>query len=95
MCVHNLVHEKSGDILKGLYKSAAFTLQAIAFFQTGTYVKQKTALKSQLRPEDKNILETGMELKRKDTVSNEELDDFSALLIRWASEWIRRCREDT
>ncbi len=95
MCVHNLVHEKSGDILKGLYKSVAFTLQAIAFFQTGTYVKQKAALKSQLQPEDKNILETAMELKRKDTFSNEELDDFSALLIRWASEWIRRCREDT
>lgn len=31
MCAHNLVHERSADILKGLYKSAVFTLQAIAF----------------------------------------------------------------
>ena len=29
-CVHNMLHEKSEDILKGLYKSASFVVQAIA-----------------------------------------------------------------
>lgn len=95
MCVHNLVHEKSAEILKGLYKSAAFTLQATAFFQTGTYAKQKAALKAYLRPEDRRILETGIELKGKETFSNKELADLSTLLLNWASKWIRRCREDT
>lgn len=92
MCVHNMVHEKSADILKGLYKSAAFTLQAIAFLQTGNYEKQKTVLKSRLQPKDRCILEIGMDLKRKDTVSNTELIEFSAFLLDWASEWIRRCK---
>ena len=30
-CVHNMLHEKSEDILRGLYKSASFVVQAIAF----------------------------------------------------------------
>ncbi len=34
-CVHNMLHEKSEDILRGLYKSASFVVQAIAFKQTG------------------------------------------------------------
>ncbi len=38
-CVHNMLHEKSEDILRGLYKSASFVVQAIVFQQTGTYVK--------------------------------------------------------
>ena len=95
MCVHNLVHEKSADILKGLYKSAAFTLQAIAFLQTGTYTRQKDALRPMLQSKDRSILEAGTELKRTETVSEEELARLSACLLDWASAWIRRCREDT
>ena len=30
ICVHNLVHEKSLDILKAIYKSAVFILQALS-----------------------------------------------------------------
>ena len=33
-CVHNMLHEKSEDILRGLYKSASFVVQAIVFRQT-------------------------------------------------------------
>ena len=39
-CVHNLLHEKSADILKSLYKSAAFTCQAIVYLQTGVFEKK-------------------------------------------------------
>ena len=46
-CVHNMLHEKSEDILRGLYKSASFVVQAIAFKQTGKYIKyQKDLLRS-------------------------------------------------
>ena len=38
-CVHNMLHEKSEDILKGLYKSASCVVQAIAFKQTRKYIK--------------------------------------------------------
>ena len=45
-CVHNMLHEKSEDILQGLYKSASFVVQAIAFKQTGNYFShQKELLK--------------------------------------------------
>ncbi len=44
-CVHNMVHEKSEDILRGLYKSASFVVQAIAFKQTGKYIKYQCELR--------------------------------------------------
>ncbi len=37
-CVHNMLYEKSEEILKGLYKSASFVVQAICFKQTGKYI---------------------------------------------------------
>lgn len=94
MCAHNLVHEKSADILRELYKSAVFTLQAIAFLQSGVYEKQKAALQSRLRPEDRCILEASMELKERKTISNEDLSNYSARLLEWASKWIRQGKED-
>ena len=45
-CVHNMLHEKSEDILRGLYKSASFVVQAIVFKQTGKYIKSQKELLS-------------------------------------------------
>lgn len=88
MCVHNLVHEKSTDILKGLYKSAAFTLRAVIFLKTGRFEKKTAALFQQLEGKDRHILKTGMELKEKNALSVDELSDCSVLLLEWASEKI-------
>ncbi len=38
-CVHNMLYDKSEDILKGLYKAASFVVQAIYFKQTGHYIR--------------------------------------------------------
>ncbi len=38
-CVHNMLYEKSDDIVYGLYKSASFVIQAIVFRDTGEYIK--------------------------------------------------------
>jgi len=92
MCAHNLVHERSADILKGLYKSAVFTLQAIAFLQTGSYKKKKTDLLPLLQEKDQNILRTSIELKEKNSLSFEETLQFSDLLLNWSSKWIREVR---
>lgn len=94
MCAHNLLHEKSPEIMKGLYKSAAFTLQAIAYLQTGHYEKKKSALLSLLQPKDRSILETCLQLKGTNSVSQEELAELSALLLDWASGWMKRCSKD-
>lgn len=88
MCVHNIVHEKSLEILMGLYKSAAFSLQAIVFMQTGRYVKKKADLISLLEKEDLLVLKSGLELKGRKTISSEELKYYSDQLLRWASKWI-------
>ena len=38
-CVHNMVHDKSEDILRGLYKGASFVAQAIGYRETGRYLR--------------------------------------------------------
>jgi predicted nucleotidyltransferase len=43
-CVHNMLYEKNDDILRGLYKSASFVVQAIAFQQTGNYIRHQKDL---------------------------------------------------
>lgn len=88
MCVHNLVHEKSEDILKSLYKSASFALQAIGFFKTGRYEKKKAQLLPLLNDKDEIVLKTGIELKNKENLSDQEFTDYSELLLDWASKWI-------
>ena len=50
-------------ILKDLCKSAAFVLQAIAFWQTGIYARKKTELAKLLGPEDRRILELNREVR--------------------------------
>ena len=88
MCVHNLVHEKSEDILKSLYKSASFTLQAIGFLNTGRYEKKKAQLLPLLNDINELVLKIGIEIKNKEKLSRQELRDYSELLLDWASKWI-------
>ena len=84
-CVHNMLHEKSEEILKGLYKSASFVVQAICFQQTGTYFRHHKDLLQMVSPEDQIIITTYMGLKHGKSI------DFSILsetLFNWASKWI-------
>lgn len=82
------MHEKSVDILKGLYKSAAFTLRAVIFLKTGRFEKKTEALFKRIECRDLHVLKAGIELKGKDTLSRDELRSYSALLLDWASEKI-------
>ena len=80
-CVHNMLYDKSEDILRGLYKGASFTLQAIAFKQTGKYIRKQIDLLPVLSIEDKAICETFLKLKSGGTV---EFDVMSETLFNWA-----------
>ena len=84
-CVHNFVHEKSEDILRSLYKSAAFVLQAVWFYETGKYIKSKTELQNAIVPPSA-VLTTALNLKNGADVKFEEM---SELLINWAKTCIR------
>ena len=86
-CVHNMLYEKSEDILRGLYKCASFTLQAIAFKQTGKYIRQQSDLLSVLSGKDRVICETFLELKNGSKV---EFNAMSEALFNWAKNIISK-----
>ncbi len=78
-CVHNFVHEKNYDILRSLYKSAVFVIQAVWFYETGNYIKSKTELQSAIYPPSA-VLDTAQKLKCGEKV---QFDAMSELLINW------------
>ena len=80
-CVHNMLHEKSEEILKGLYKSAAFTVQARVFLQAGKYVRYLKELVLASSHGDKEIIEMLMQIKNGATV---DFNIASDLLFNWA-----------
>ena len=84
-CVHNMLHEKSDDILRGLYKSASFVVQAIAFRQTGKYLKQQKELLRVVSSDECGIIETFLSLK-----SGGKVDFYlmSEALFAWSKKWI-------
>ena len=84
-CVHNMLHEKSDDILRGLYKSASFVVQAIVFRQTGKYIKHQKDLLQFVSDDEQDIIEIFLSLKNGEKV---EFDLMSEALFAWSKKWI-------
>ena len=63
-CVHNMLYEKSEDILRDLYKSASFVVQAIVFKETGRYMKHQEELLAAAAPDEQTIIHTFLYLKK-------------------------------
>ena len=85
-CVHNMLHEKSEDILKGLYKAASFVVQAIVFKQTGKYIKHQRLLLQAASAEERMITETFLKYKRGEP---EDFNEASQVLFEWSKKWIK------
>ena len=79
-CVHNFVHEKSDDILRSLYKSSVFVLQALYFYERGKFIKSIKELQK-LMNHQSELLNTAIALKNGSSVQFEEM---STLLLDWA-----------
>jgi predicted nucleotidyltransferase len=86
-CCHNIIHEKSLDILKALFKQAVFVLQAKYFYDAENYVSKKKELIDKLEAEDKHILELYFTIKSAD--KTEEFDNYSNELFVWSSRLIK------
>ena len=86
-CVHNMLHDKSEDVLKGLYKSASFVVQAIAFKQTGKYVKHQSELRDVVSIDERVIVDTFLNLKNGGTV------DFNSM-FEVLFDWSKKCIVD-
>lgn len=84
-CVHNMLHDKSEDVLKRLYKSASFVVQAIAFKQTGKYIRLQKDLLQVVSSNEQVIVETFMNLKNGGTV---DFNLMSETLFAWSKKWI-------
>ena len=84
-CVHNMLHEKSEDVLRGLYKSASFVVQAIAFKQSGNYVSHQKELLQVVSSDERAIVETFMNLKNGGSV---DFNLMSETLFAWSKKWI-------
>ena len=91
-CVHNMLFDKSDDILRGLYKSASFVVQAIVFQQKGKYIKHQKELLGVVSADERKIVETFLKLKSGDAV---ELDTMSEELFVWAKKLIGEKEHDT
>ncbi len=86
-CVHNMLHEMSEDILKGLYKSAAFVIQAITFKQTGKYIRSQSDLLQIALPEEQRIINTSTYLKNGGAI---DFETMSQELFVWSKAWIAK-----
>ena len=84
-CVHNMLHEKNEDVLRGLYKSASFVVQAIVFKQTGNYIIHQKDLLQVVSSDEQVIVETFMNLKNGGTV---DFNLMSETLFASAKKWI-------
>ena len=80
-----MLHEKSEDILRGLYKAASFVVQAIAFKQTGNYIKQQKDLIQVVSSDEQAIVEAFMSIRNGETV---KFDLMSEMLFVWSKKWI-------
>ncbi len=84
-CVHNMLYEKSEEILKGLYKSASFVVQAIAFKQTGNYVKHQKELLEIVAFDERVIIDTFIDLKNGGAI---DFAKMSETLFNWVQKLI-------
>ena len=84
-CVHNMLYDKSEDILKGLYKAASFVVQAIYFKQTGHYIRQQSELLEIVLSEERIIVDTFLTIKNGGVIDFKEM---SNILFTWSQKWL-------
>lgn len=88
-CVHNLLHERDTGILRGLYKSAAFTVRAVCFLRNGVYIREKSRLAEAADSAERKILENGGRLRSSPEIGSEDFERLSEELFLWAQGLIR------
>ena len=86
-CVHNMLYEKSEDVLRGLYKSASFVVQAIAFWETGSYIRHQKELLQLVSPVERGILDAFLDMKNGGAI---DFWETSEALLAWSRKWIEK-----
>lgn len=86
-CVHNMLYEKSNEILYGLYKSASFVVQAVCYKKTGQYVTHQKDLLDIADEQERIMIDTFLRLKKGCEV---EFGEMSNTLFDWSKKWIEQ-----
>ncbi|MCD8356739.1 MAG: nucleotidyltransferase domain-containing protein [Clostridia bacterium] len=84
-CVHNMLHGKSEEVLKALYKSAVFTIQALYYQKKGEYVSTQNELLKAVDKEHREIVRISIDLKNGIDVAFQEMCEK---LFTWAKKLI-------
>lgn len=84
-CCHNFLFDEVQAILKELYKTAVFTVQAKYYHAHHVYVSKHSELSNVAIGADKEILEMAVKLKMEDRLTAEQLTAYSNLLLQWSS----------
>ena len=84
-CLHNMLHHQSEEILRGLYKSAAFVVQAIAYQKNGRYFAKMNNLVDVVDPCDRTVIEISRLLKNGGQV---DFAPMAETLFLWAQALI-------
>ncbi len=88
-CVHNMLYEKSEEILRGLYKSASFVVQAIYFKQTGNYISKLKNLLELVTPNERAIVDIFLGLKNGGMI---DFHEMSETLFTWSKNWVEKTK---
>jgi hypothetical protein len=83
-----MLYDKSEQILRDLYKTASFVVQAICFLQSGRYFRCMKDVADIACPEERSIIRTFLDLKNGGEVAFEEM---SEALFCWTKGWIGQC----
>lgn len=84
-CVHNMLYDKSEEILTSLYKSAFFVVQAICFKKTGIFTGSKNELLKVAEKPEKEIISILLSLKNGE---EGDFDIMSQTLFGWTKKLI-------
>ncbi len=87
-CVHNILHEKSPEILRELYKSAFFTLQMKYFAETGEYIFAKEAMRRKTADTDRIIAAGAILVRTEPEVFTAEFERLARRLMEWSGALI-------
>lgn len=88
-CVHNYVHERSPELLNGLYKNLRFILQAKYYCETGCYYKTRAELERSLSEGDRVLWRYCLA-----RTAAENFEEQSRALLDWCGEAIGRFAEN-
>ena len=80
-CVHNMLYEKDEGILRGLYKTATFTIRATAYRRTGVFCPRLDELLQHASAADREIVRSYLDMKAGVPI---DFPSASKLLFEWA-----------